>query len=98
MASTKAGDTTFTVGPNKTAPREIAFHPSSGQAVDRGRVYTDPVYRKDDTDQPADVSLSMFQRITPEDILVVHADADQLVVLFHNRVGPNLSVRLARRR
>jgi hypothetical protein len=48
-------------------------------------------------DQPADVSLSMFQRITQPDILTIDAD-DDLVVLFHERVGPNLLVKLTRRR
>ncbi len=87
----------FIVGRN-TAPWEIAFYPSRGKAVDHdGQVWINPVYRKDDVDQPADVSLSMFQRITQPDILTIDAD-DDLVVLFREHVGPNLSVRLARRR
>jgi hypothetical protein len=89
----------FSIGPDKTAPRQTNFLPSSGQAMDRaGRIYIDPVYRKDEMDQSADVSRTMFERITQQDILVVHADADQLIVLFHERVGPNLSVKLARLR
>ena len=87
----------FIVGRN-TAPWEIAFYPSRGKAVDHdGQVWINPVFRRDDTDQPADVSLLMFQRITQPDILDIDAD-DDLVVQLREHVGPNLSVKLVRRR
>ena len=82
-----------------TAPREIAFYPSRGKVVDHdGRVYVDPVYRQDEADLAEDVSSAMFERITPEDILVLDANDMEVTIVFRVSAGCNLFAKLTRSR
>ena len=93
----------FIIG-RTTAPCEIAFYPLRGKVVDHdGRVYVDPVYRQDEADLDEDVSRSMFERIIPEDILVLDANDMEVTIVFRVSVGsrlfattryPNISLRI----